>query len=389
MADNEGRVESIDHLVHSVTEDSANLVDESVRKRKKSRTSPDHSFKEEENNVKKHKPYDNRWIQQKMPACRPIWHPVHVVILFIVTGFLFVVLGIAFIFTSLNTREVSIDYTQCEWILDNAVTCEQYIRINIANGSKPYPTCTCRVIFNVTQELRPPVNVYYGLSNYYQNHRRYVQSWSVTQINAQSNNDLRETANCEPMRNSSNANGTSVPIAPCGLRMNSAFNDTFTLLDVFINQSNISWPVDRSVRFSRLNVTSDSLAGTVRPPNWPRPLSEVPDGLQNEHNIVWFRASALPWLRKLYGRIHTSIPAGRHTVDIQYNYLVTRFSGKKHFILSEVSWLGGQNYFLGGAYVLVGLLSVAGGIIVMVVHFKCSKWKDSDEHYKDIISGHM
>ena len=57
MADNEGRVESIDHLVHSVTEDSANLVDESVRKRKKSRTSPDHSFKEEENNVKKHKPY--------------------------------------------------------------------------------------------------------------------------------------------------------------------------------------------------------------------------------------------------------------------------------------------------------------------------------------------
>jgi hypothetical protein len=389
MADNEGRVESIDHLVHSVTEDSANLVDESVRKRKKSRTSPDHSFKEEENNVKKHKPYDNRWIQQKMPACRPIWHPVHVVILFGLTGFVLFILGIVFIVTSVNTREVSVDYTQCMSIENDSLSCDEYIKMMMSNGSDPYPTCTCTISIDVLQELRPPVHVYYGLTNYYQNHRRYVQSWSVTQINAQSNNDLRETANCEPMRNSSNANGTSVPIAPCGLRMNSAFNDTFTLLDVFINQSNISWPVDRSVRFSRLNVTSDSLAGTVRPPNWPRPLSEVPDGLQNEHNIVWFRASALPWLRKLYGRIHTSIPAGRHTVDIQYNYLVTRFSGKKHFILSEVSWLGGQNYFLGGAYVLVGLLSVAGGIIVMVVHFKCSKWKDSDEHYKDIISGHM
>ena len=57
MAENEGQIEYVDYSVHSVTEDSADLVGESVRRRKKSKTSPDNSAKEEEQNGKKHRPF--------------------------------------------------------------------------------------------------------------------------------------------------------------------------------------------------------------------------------------------------------------------------------------------------------------------------------------------
>ena len=109
----------------------------------------------------------------------------------------------------------------------------------------------------------------------------------------------------------------------------SGCSDTFTLteidtLDGFaIDDSNIAWPTDRDVRFSRLNVTMGNLNGTTPPPNWPQDISQVHNGLQNEHNIVWFRASVLPWIRKLYGRIHSNIPPGSYFLNIQYSILTT------------------------------------------------------------------
>ena len=102
-----------------------------------------------------------------------------------------------------------------------------------------------------------------------------------------------------------------------------SFTDTFRFTNFTINRRDISWPTDRQVRFSSLNITEDLLQGTVKPPNWPTDLSQLEGGLQNEALIVWFRVSALPWFRKLYGRIETNIPAGTYTVDVEYSILYT------------------------------------------------------------------
>ena len=40
----------------------------------------------------------------------------------------------------------------------------------------------CNVTLTVTERMRAPVYMYYKLTNYYQNHRRYVKSRSDQQL---------------------------------------------------------------------------------------------------------------------------------------------------------------------------------------------------------------
>ena len=70
--------------------------------------------------------------------------------------------------------------------------------------------------------------------------------------------------------------------------------------------------------------------------------------------MVWMRAAALPNFRKLYRIINTPLQQGTYYVDIQQNYPVKSFGGKKSVILSTSSWIGGKNLFMGIAYIVVG-----------------------------------
>lgn len=100
-----------------------------------------------------------------------------------------------------------------------------------------------------------------------------------------------------------------------------------------IDRTNIAWDTDRDIRFrnpnGNANISADDLIGTVRPPNWPRPLNNISGGLTNESLIVWFRVSAFPLFRKLYGRLvigdgepgQTELPAGTYFLNITYSIL--------------------------------------------------------------------
>jgi len=75
--------------------------------------------------------------------------------------------------------------------------------------------------------MNPPVLIYYGLTNFHQNYRKYTVSRDDYQLTGQvgkKNQDTLSKINCEPI----NILGDTT-INPCGLIANTFFNDKFTL----------------------------------------------------------------------------------------------------------------------------------------------------------------
>lgn len=75
------------------------------------------------------------------------------------------------------------------------------------------------------------------------------------------------------------------------------------------------------------------------------------------------RTAGLPNFRKLWGVIADGLEAGTYKVVIENVYNVSSFSGSKTFVLSTTNILGGQNYFLAIAYMVVGCLCMVLALI--------------------------
>ncbi|XP_077500476.1 cell cycle control protein 50A isoform X2 [Amblyomma americanum] len=327
---------------------------------------------------KSKKPSSSAFKQQRLSAWQPILTAGTVLPTFFVIGLAFVPIGIGLLVSSNEVQEFQFDYTECKEKGKN-VTCASVIQNDITK------TCVCLERITLPEDFKSEVYVYYGLTNFYQNHRRYVKSRDDTQLLGR---PLQTNLDCEPFARDPK---TGLAIAPCGAIANSIFNDTLNLKyrhkqdqtniedssDVHLLFDKIAWPTDRRVKFK--NPPGMNFNGTTKPPNWPLPVEEI-GGFENESLIVWMRTAALPTFRKLYGRVdHTrelfvsSLPKGEYDLEIVYRYPVTPFKGSKRIILSNTSWLGGRNPFLGIAYIAVGSLCLALAFVFLVIHNKFGK----------------
>lgn len=123
----------------------------------------------------------------------------------------------------------NISYESCEGYLK----CLSYL-VNVIRANAP--TCYCTVNITVPSPMKSPVYFYYGLDNFFQNHRRYLNSWNADQLRG----SLKSVdSSCAPLdsripinKDNGNAEKISLPIAPCGLIANSFFNGKMC---VFIN----------------------------------------------------------------------------------------------------------------------------------------------------------
>jgi len=291
---------------------------------------------------------DSRFKQQKLPAWRPVPSIGTTIAIFLGFGVVFIIIGVIVLIYSNDIYELTIPYAPG----------------NCADNQK-----ICTVDFNITQDLNSTVMFYYQLTNFYQNHRRYVKSKSNDQLLGQDLTEDKLKTDCDPiilnkdleMENLTSfydqtpLNG-SAPAFPCGLIAKSFFNDTYELYPsanpnekVRINDTGIAWKADLELKYKLpqdQNVWKKMWINTT-----------------NEHFVVWMRPAGLPDFRKLWGRI-PSLKSGYYTLKIYNNYPTKIFNGSKSIVLSTVNSFGGKNTFLGVSYIVVG-----GICILMAIGF--------------------
>ncbi|TFY60176.1 hypothetical protein EVG20_g7515 [Dentipellis fragilis] len=353
------------------------------------------------------RPANTAFKQQRLKAWQPILTPKTVLPTLFIIGILFAPIGGLLVWGSSLVTEITIDYTDCDTLnpqssrgdaQNNLVnvahstyrlrsseskaqfSTPQYAFISNSSNSDITARSQCLVQFDIPYDLDPTVLFYYKLTNFYQNHRRYVQSYDSDQLKGQyrSLHDL-QNGNCKPV-----ATANDKAIYPCGLIANSLFNDTFSNLTL-LNPSDgaapeydftaqgIAWSGERK-KYS--STPGYNISEITPPPNWALRFPDgyttdnpPPDLHVDEHFQNWMRTAGLPTFAKLYGRNdNDKLTRGTYQVLVNMNFPVRNYSGTKSIVISTVSWIGGKNPFLGWAYVAAAALFVALAIAGTIRH---------------------
>ncbi|KAJ2450404.1 alkylphosphocholine resistance protein lem3 [Coemansia sp. RSA 2336] len=340
---------------------------------------------------KSKQPSNTAFKQQRLRAWQPLLTPKSVLPTFFIIGIIFAPIGGWLLWASERINELRIDYTNCDQLGStfSDVSDYEYHMHGVKSSTISQPqerfdeaSRTCTVQFTVPKDLDASVFLYYRLTNFYQNHRRYTRSFDVDQLKgkARTAGDL-DGGDCSPLDHEDRGEGRR-PYYPCGLIANSVFNDTIgqpvltnpggggDSTTYNMTEKGIAWEADRK----RFNPTAYKPSQVYPPPNWRErygdEYSEMPKLEDDEHLMVWMRTAGLPTFRKLYMKNeHETMKSGIYQVDIVMNYDTRSFGGTKSLVISTTSFIGGRNPVLGIAFIAVGGLCVLLGCIFAIRHF--------------------
>lgn len=104
--------------------------------------------------------------------------------------------------------------------------------------------------FKLKEDFVGDVYMYYELTNFYQNHRRYVKSRDDDQLLGKFGEAGAEApSDCKPFDQGTNGK----TIVPCGAIANSLFNDSMKVFrmndEVAVERTGIAWPSDKEIKF--------------------------------------------------------------------------------------------------------------------------------------------
>ena len=175
--------------------------------------------------------------------------------------------------------------------------------------------------------MGPPVYMYYRLTNFYQNHRRYVKSLDIEQLKGKAvDSKTIDSGSCDPLK----LDPSGKPYYPCGLIANSQFNDTISspvwlgsLIPETYHMTNkgIAWDSDKEL----IKKTQYKPGEVVPPPNWEKRFPNkyvdgIPDLHDDEEFMVWMRTAALPDFSKLSRKNdNTPMRSGTYQLNITHS----------------------------------------------------------------------
>jgi hypothetical protein len=235
-----------------------------------------------------------------------------------------------------QVQEISIDYSEChtkapyerqDYVPTYSATFKNELstpptweRHNDSSGAT-----VCTLYFSLPNDLPAPVFMYYRLTNFYQNHRRYVQSLDLNQLkgDAVSYNTIKGGA-CDPLATDAEAKKAYYP---CGLIANSMFNDTIGQPQILsgsgsdkkyynMTKKGIAWASDKEL----IKQTKYKPGEVLPPQNWAKyngTYTEMPNLHEDEDFMVWMRTAGLPSFSKLSRRNDVdTMPKGSYSLDI-------------------------------------------------------------------------
>ncbi|KAJ5645529.1 Meiotically protein [Penicillium longicatenatum] len=350
----------------------------------------EHSRVDGDKKPKSRRPANTAFRQQRLKAWQPILTPKSVLPLFFVVGIIFAPLGGVLLWASSLVQEISIDYTDCYSSAPTAsrTTIPDRVSATFKAKSTSLPSwqrtvdeatnqTTCSLYFEIPESMGPPVFLYYRLTNFYQNHRRYVQSLQLDQLKGEAlSNKTISGSVCDPLTTDP---ATKKAYYPCGLIANSRFNDSIGSPSRFddndstpynMTKKGIAWESDKAL----YQKTKYQHWQVVPPPNWTKyngsyTNESMPNLHEDEDFMVWMRTAGLPAFSKLSRRNDdTAMAPGQYQLDILDQFKVTEYDGTKSILLSTRTVMGGKNPFMGIAYVVVGGVCVLLGALFTIAH---------------------
>jgi len=293
-------------------------------------------------------PQPTAFSQQMIVAWRPLITPTIAIVLLFLTSFVVIFFGLLFYAKTYSLPMVSARYDdQCEG------------------------KTQCSIEINITETFSGTVFMHYQLTNYFQNHRRYLYSRSDSQLQGEYE-DYDGMSTCGDFISLDGNTSKENWLLPCGAVALSVFNDTFVFTNTSVasfSDVGISWRSDKDKLFKRLSPEYSS--GIKWLDNNP---SIFPNGQKNEHFIVWMRTASLPTFLKPYSRcLDCTIPPGNYIIDIANNYPVSIFEGEKYVVISQVNQFGGRNPYLSISYIIVGSILFIFAIVILLSQIYCPR----------------
>ena len=151
-----------------------------------------------------------------------------------ILGLIFLVLGVVSLVLALRVKNIELEYATVKNCKDTGIESDK-----------------CSVKFNVTEEMEGPVYLLYSFKNVYTNHRKFLNSFSVDQLNGKTISAADATKYCgkyvynkDIPENKSWGGADLNPediASLCGVKPQGFFNDKYS-----IYQNGQQIPIDES-----------------------------------------------------------------------------------------------------------------------------------------------